>query len=590
MKVLLFLYVLFCVGSLQSMESSFLSQMSSIQMILSLRFAALNGDLRQVKYLVTQGADVNCTDSTGVTPLMAAAQDGHYLVVKYLVSEGAKLNECMNGGNTALLLAVQNGRLEVFKFLKCNDALVNVRNNDGQSILLLAAMYGHLSLVKHIIESVPDFKRTSYDDIVVLMTTIKSGKLNVVKYLLAKVVKNVEIMDKGSWTPLMMAAKNGQLAVVKYLISIGAIIDKEEENGFTALRGAIQEGHLKVVRYLVLKGADIQKKTIDGSSMLMRSVQIDDIAAVKYLLELGTNLNQVMVKNKLTALMVAALCGRTTVYRLLKEKGADSTLRDDKGRTALDLARSVGNDAILQVDKRLTEAANLQEDFCLIDDGRLLIKKSGSKKKHRKKKKKNKKVTLTTAKFVQQGPLASSSTAVKSGHQAPSFTLKIPKCVDYSSVISTYKRGSDGSFIEFENEMLIRINDSKNHQKIQLFKDEITGSVFENMWKLQSDRLTHTRVKRWFNDPKHAVEDSKYDHLRSNRSDLEIIENHNFAQAVDQFVATFGKKGYSSQNKEYMFFVGQLQKDGHKQVVQFEYAYTSKNMLYHRLMRKIDNK
>ena len=54
-----------------------------------LYIAAEDGDLRSVEDLVRGGADVNCSDGMGRTPLVAACDGNHPDVAKYLLDKGA---------------------------------------------------------------------------------------------------------------------------------------------------------------------------------------------------------------------------------------------------------------------------------------------------------------------------------------------------------------------------------------------------------------------------------------------------------------------------------------------------------------------
>jgi len=51
-------------------------------------------------------------------PLMYAAREGDLRVVKFLVGKGAKVNAQSKEGETALKLAEKEGHAEVVKFLK----------------------------------------------------------------------------------------------------------------------------------------------------------------------------------------------------------------------------------------------------------------------------------------------------------------------------------------------------------------------------------------------------------------------------------------------------------------------------------------
>lgn len=61
------------------------------------------GYLKEVQSIVEGGGDVNWqTESTGLTPLMAATAGGHVEIVKFLLSNGADANRKDANGRTAL--------------------------------------------------------------------------------------------------------------------------------------------------------------------------------------------------------------------------------------------------------------------------------------------------------------------------------------------------------------------------------------------------------------------------------------------------------------------------------------------------------
>jgi len=77
-----------------------------------------NGDLGQLDELVSQGADVNAGDRTGVTALMRAAYHGQLPMVRALIEHGADPNAKDRSGLTALMMAEHGGHDEIVEALE----------------------------------------------------------------------------------------------------------------------------------------------------------------------------------------------------------------------------------------------------------------------------------------------------------------------------------------------------------------------------------------------------------------------------------------------------------------------------------------
>jgi hypothetical protein len=76
-------------------------------------------DVSPLKTLLTASADINISDSRGITPLMIAAIEGSKTeFVKLLLSKGANVNATDKKGATALSYATAKGNDEIVKLLK----------------------------------------------------------------------------------------------------------------------------------------------------------------------------------------------------------------------------------------------------------------------------------------------------------------------------------------------------------------------------------------------------------------------------------------------------------------------------------------
>jgi len=80
--------------------------------------AAEEWNLKKVKELVKQGADVNAVDHCGGTALTYAAIGDNLDIVKYLIEEhGADVNAVDEWGRTVLMYAAEKGNLDMVKYL-----------------------------------------------------------------------------------------------------------------------------------------------------------------------------------------------------------------------------------------------------------------------------------------------------------------------------------------------------------------------------------------------------------------------------------------------------------------------------------------
>ena len=154
-----------------------------------------------------------------------------------------------------------------------------------------------------------------------LFLALREPALKVADVLIGWPKTRVETRNAVDESPLMMAALKGHLPQVRRLIARDADVNKP---GWTPLHYAATGGHVEVMRELLNAHA-----YIDAES-----------------------------PNKTTPLMMAARYGSVAAVRLLLESGADPTLRNDQGLTAVDFAfRASRQDVASQISAAAREWA-----------------------------------------------------------------------------------------------------------------------------------------------------------------------------------------------------------------------------------------
>lgn len=112
-----------------------------------------------VKFLVSEGVDVNAKELDGTTALMSASESERLRnkvdCLKLLVANGADVNAKNDNGDTALidasLSANMAGKSDCLRLLVDNGADVNATQKDGTTALMWAALYGDVECLRFLI-------------------------------------------------------------------------------------------------------------------------------------------------------------------------------------------------------------------------------------------------------------------------------------------------------------------------------------------------------------------------------------------------------------------------------------------------------
>jgi ankyrin repeat protein len=134
-----------------------------------------------------------------------------------------------------------------------------------------------------------------------LFLAIQEPSPNVADVLLRWPKTNVESRTAKDESPLMLACLHGQLDMARKLIARGADVNKP---GWAPLHYAATNGHLETMELLLENHAYIDAESPNGT----------------------------------TPLMMAAMYGSEAAVKLLLDAGADPTLRNQLGMTAIDFA------------------------------------------------------------------------------------------------------------------------------------------------------------------------------------------------------------------------------------------------------------
>ena len=142
--------------------------------------------------------------------------------------------------------------------------------------------------------------------------------------------------------------KNDDYIGIKKYIKSGADLEETNDVGESVLACAIRARcDQETLMLLIESGADIFDFDDEGVSIFDMAITYDNIEMINFLLEKGMDVNTTNRRSGFTALMAAACYGRVEIAKILLANGADQTLRDSKGFSAIDFARKMNKKSVL---------------------------------------------------------------------------------------------------------------------------------------------------------------------------------------------------------------------------------------------------
>ncbi|XP_059176234.1 serine/threonine-protein phosphatase 6 regulatory ankyrin repeat subunit B-like [Physella acuta] len=257
------------------------------------------GRLNVVKFLISQKCNLDCTTSSGQTPLIIASKHQLLNVVKCLIENKASVNIQDNEGESALHAAVKCGNLEIVSFLVENGANVNEPNNAGQTPLFYA------------------------------------GTLKIIKYLTEKGAE-INRIDKSGETALHFKSKSYNPSAVDALLELGANPDITTDEGITALMIAASVGYISVLESLIGKGANVHVRDSEGRNACMYAVIGVKNKKDSYVAEYGDTYNDCYGDYNIEISSESTVAdGLFEIINFLVTAGADLNIMDNENRSLI---------------------------------------------------------------------------------------------------------------------------------------------------------------------------------------------------------------------------------------------------------------
>jgi len=318
--------------------------------------ATSEGYLRLLDLTLRHGASVRSLDSYRGTGLIRAAERGHADVVGRLLQTRIDVDHVNRLGWTALHEAIVLGDgsqryVDTVRLLVAGGADLRLASQRGGRTPLQLASAAGQERVAAVLRSALRTSRPRDADAALLRAAVSGDADRAARALRAGA--RLEVRDSRGRTPLLLAATHDRVAVARLLVFLGADPDALDDQNDTPWLVTGVTGSVAMAEVLLAADPDLTITNRFGGTSLIPASERGHLAYVRRVVQTGIDVNHV---NDLgwTALLEAVILGDGSrvyreIVRTLLDAGADPSIPDSNGVTALEHARERGHTAMLRV-------------------------------------------------------------------------------------------------------------------------------------------------------------------------------------------------------------------------------------------------
>jgi ankyrin repeat protein len=353
--------------------------------------AAWENDVELARRLIEWGADVNAQDDTQQSAFLIAASEGYVDLLDLTMENGADLDSKDSFNGTALIRATERGHAAIAGRLVRAGIEVDHVNNLGWTALHESVILGdgtdrYVDTVRVLVAAGADVGIPAVNDGLTAGEHAERMGQSAVATLLRKTAGADDVRRPAAQERLLAAAADGDADTVALMLRSQADLEARDGHERTALLLASTYDRVPVARLLVALGADPDALDdrhdtpwlvtgVTGSVAMLEALLPADpdltirnryggvsvipaserghVDYVRRVVQTDIDVNHV---NDLgwTALLEAVILGDGSapyqqIVRILLDAGADPTIADGNGVTALDHARSSGQTEVARI-------------------------------------------------------------------------------------------------------------------------------------------------------------------------------------------------------------------------------------------------
>ncbi|MEM8895147.1 MAG: ankyrin repeat domain-containing protein, partial [Bacteroidota bacterium] len=298
--------------------------------------------LETIKYLLSQGNDVNKLTHDARTYIFWAAYKSNIPLMDYLIEQGAKTDLVDQHGYSLFMFTAVTAQEneEVYEYImKLGADPMKERDREGRNALLAYASATKTGdMLDYFIDLGLDVNSVDEDGNGIFNQAAKTGNQELLERLISQYKVDTNPNKKTNENAILFASRrfsrSGEetsISYYKYLERLGLDPKVVSTSGNTVLQNlARRSNSAELYNYFIDKGVNVDQVDDEGNNALINAASRKSQELIALLAENTTDIN---VKNKegLSAFTRALKYNDLEIAKYLVDRGADTDISDRKG-------------------------------------------------------------------------------------------------------------------------------------------------------------------------------------------------------------------------------------------------------------------
>lgn len=313
--------------------------------IKSFQEAIRDSDYQTIEKLLQKGVDPNSKGEYDSDIVKDAVRDGDIDLVTLLAKYKADLNKKDKSGKTPLYIAINAEDIAMVERLLTLGAKATITDDKGETVLWKAVETGNVAIVETLLKHGVDIKQTNFTGENVMFQRIDANAVEMVRYLKGKGLA----LDSSNHKKERAAFDH-----MHYSDHFNALLANglnpnlvEEKYGNSLLDEAVESNNYAATQALLKAGANVNSKDGYGSLILSKAIKRSNFSIVQSLIAHGADINAVDDNGYTACMEAVAKQKKSVVEALLATNKVNLEQKNNKGKTALQLATEIGNKDII---------------------------------------------------------------------------------------------------------------------------------------------------------------------------------------------------------------------------------------------------